>query len=681
MNRRSTENMRNVALVGHSGVGKTTLAEALLGRVGQITRIGTVEEGNTVSDFEPEEKAHGHSINSSFLSFEYEGSDITLVDTPGFPDLIGQTLCTLPAVECAAIVVSADKGVQSMTRRLMRVVEKRNLPHILIVNKIDQHIGELEALLGSLEETFGGEVLPINLPTPDGEDLVDLWEKSEGDLLFSNAAEAHQRLVDQCIESDETLMETYLAKGHLTRSQMHDAFEAALRQAHLVPVCFASARTGLGLDQLLHTIAYLCPSPLEGNPRRFLHRDEAGEEETWFPRPDANETPVAHVFKVSSDPFVGKLSMLKVHQGTFSASTDLYLDGIKKPLKPGHILRLNGKKQDEIPEALPGDVVAVAKLEDLRFDSVLHGQDIDHLRLVPLDFPRPMYGLAIRPRETKDEKKFSSAMQKLLLEDPTLSLERVGATEQLVLRSLGELHMRIVLEKLENRFNIQVDTEPPKVPYRETIRGRSEGHHRHKKQTGGAGQFGEVYLRIEPLEGEEPLEFIDETVGGSVPRQFMPAIEKGIRKAMSEGAIAGYPICGVRVRVYDGKHHSVDSKEVAFVAAGRRAFLDAVKKASPTILEPIVNVEVTAPAEFMGDVNALLAGKRGHLKSSDYLPGERVLIHAQAPLGEMAEFSSQLKSMTHGRGTFVVDESHYAPAPAGLQAELQSAYRPEAESD
>jgi len=683
MAERTTENMRNVALVGHSGTGKTTLIEAILAHAGQISRQGSVEEGNTVCDYEPEEKVHGHSVGTAFVHFEHEGTEITLADTPGFPDLVGQALSVLPAVESAAIVVSADKGIQSMTRRLMQFVENRNLPHFIIVNKIDEHLDALEPLLASLKETFGGAVLPINLPTPKGDDVVDLWEKTEGEVAFSSVAEAHQQIVDQCVESDEALMEAYLAQGHLTPQQLHDAFEAALRQAHIVPVCFVSAKNGVGIAPLMHVIANLAPSPLEGNPRPFLHQEgDDLHDEPWFPKADAALPPVAHVFKVTADQFVGKLAVMKVHQGTFTSATPLHLDGIKKPVKLAHILRVNGKKQDEVAEALPGDIVAVAKIEELAFDTVLHGQDIDHLRLKPLDMPRPMYGMAILPKNRGDERKFSSALHKILQEDPTVALERGGATGELVLRTIGELHMRIVLEKLQNRFGIEVETSPPKIAYRETIRGKAEGHHRHKKQTGGAGQFGEVFLRVEPLEdAEADLEFADETVGGSVPKQFMPAIEKGIRKAMQEGALAGYPIHGVRVAVYDGKHHSVDSKEVAFVAAGRKAFLEAVRNASPAILEPIVDVEITAPSAAMGDINGLIATKRGQLKTSEYLPGDMAVIYAKAPLGEMSAFSSELKSITHGQGTFVLDYSHYEPAPAQVQQELQAAFKPVEEED
>ncbi len=683
---RTTETMRNLALTGHAGAGKTTLTEAMLARVGAITRQGTVEDGTTVSDFEPEEKHHGHSVNAAFVHFEHEGTEITVADTPGFPDMIGQALSVLPSVECVAIVISADKGIQSMTRRMMQIVQDRNLPHLIIVNKVDEHLSDLEPLLDSIRETFGSECIPINLPNPDGTGVIDAWEKSEGQVAFSSVSDLHQQLVDQCVESDEELMEAYLAQGHLTKEQLHNAFEAALRQAHLVPVLFCSARTGVGLDALLHTIANLGPNPLEGNPRPFLHREgDDGPDEPWFPKPDPELSPVAHVFKVTTDQFVGKLSMLKVHQGTFTSNSSLYMDGVKKPIKLAHILRVNGKKHDEIDRALPGDIVAIAKVEELEFDGVLHGQDIDHLRLKPLNMPRPMYGQAVEPANRGDERKFSTALHKLLQEDPTVELERVGTTGELVLRAMGELHMRVLLEKLQNRFNVEVTTHPPKIAYRETIRGRAEGHHRHKKQTGGAGQFGEVFLRIEPLDETEAngteLEFVDDTVGGSIPRQFMPAVEKGVRRAMAEGAIAGFPIHGVRVRVYDGKHHAVDSKEVAFVAAGRKAFVEAVKKANPAILEPIVNIEVTAPGGAVGDVNGLIATKRGQVQTSDYLPGDQVVVHAQAPLGEISEFSSELKSITHGQGSFAVDYSHYAPAPAHVQSELVAAYQPTAEED
>ncbi|MEM8836319.1 MAG: elongation factor G [Planctomycetota bacterium] len=692
----TTADLRNVAFTGHAGAGKTTLIEAILHHKQLTGRLGTVEEGTTVCDFEPEEKEHQHSLNAAFVHFEHEGRQVTLADSPGFPDMIGQALTVFPAVETVACVIGADKGVQTMTRRVMEIAKMRDLPRIIIVNKISDHAGELEALLESIRETFGSECMPINLPNAGGTDVVDLWEKSDGEVAFSSVAEGHAAIVDQCVEADEKLMEIYLEQGSLTPEQLHEAFEAALRQGHLIPVCFVSAKTLVGMDALLHTIANLCPSPLEGNPRPFLHKEsDDAPDEVWHADPDASKTPVAHVFKVTTDQFVGKLSMLRVHQGTIEAGTTLHMDGVKKPIKIAHPLRVHGKDHEEIKKAIPGDIIAVAKVEELRTGAVLHGPDIDHLTFKPIEMPRPMYGVAIEAKSHGDEAKISSALHKIIEEDPTIRLDRIKATRETVLSAMGELHMRVLLEKLHNRFKADIETRPPKVAYKETITAKAEGHHRHKKQTGGAGQFGEVYLRVEPINGqaagegqhakvltdEEHFQFIDETVGGSVPRQFLPAIEKGIRQAMEHGAVAGYPLGGVRVSVYDGKHHAVDSKEIAFVTAGKRAFIDAVNKARPALMEPIVDLEVTAPATAMGDITSDLSGKRGHVEDTAYLPGDMVLIKAKVPLSEMQNYSGQLKSVTGGQGSYVMDYSHDEQTPPNVQQELIASFKPDDEED
>ncbi|MGP1346927.1 MAG: elongation factor G [Phycisphaerales bacterium] len=687
--------IRNICVTGHAGAGKTTLIEALLQQAGRIGKPGTIEEGNTVCDFEPEEKEHKHSLNAAVVHFEHEGKQITLVDTPGYPDFLGQTFSAFPAVETVAVVIGADRGIQTTTRRVMAMAEQRKLPRMIVINKISEHLDDLEQLVETIRETFGSVCVPLNLPTPDGGDVVDLWEKSDGKTLFSSAADARTALIDQIVEVDEDLMAAYLEQGQdLKRDQLHDAFEEALRQAHLVPIVFCSGKNGIGTDDLLHLIAELCPSPPEGNPRPFeLLRDD-GRTTVWHANPEQDDaTFVAHVFKVTTDQFVGKLSLLRVHQGKYDPDVPVYLGESKKPLRLGHIFRVFGKDHTEIKTAVAGDIIAVAKVDDLHVNSVLHGpakdSDIARVRFTPVPMPKPMYGLAVKAKNRGDEAKISNALHKLVEEDPTFTVQRVHATGETVISGMGELHMRIILEKLSNRFKVEVETHPPKVPYKETITAKAEGHHRHKKQTGGAGQFGEVKMTVEPFdgtiaEGEEPVDglvFVDDTVGGVIPRQFMPAIEKGVRQVLSTGAFAGYPLTGVRVRIIDGKYHPVDSKEVAFTTAGKRAFIDAIKKARPTLLEPIVSVEITAPQTAMGDITSDLSGKRGQVLDTDMLPGDMCIIHAKVPLAEMNAYSSQLKSITAGQGSFVMDYSHDEQTPPNVQQEVIAAFKPEDDED
>jgi len=690
----TTADLRNIALVGHAFSGKTTLVEALLHRLKLVGRAGTVEEGNTVCDYEPEEKHHKHSLNSAIVNFDHEGRHLNLIDTPGYPDFIGQALSALPAVETVAIVIGADRGIQTMTRRMMRVAQERNVPHMVIINKIDEHVDELEELLERLQESFGSELIPVNLPTPGGKDVIDLWEHSDGATAFGSASEGHRRIIEQVVEVDDALMATYLEQGEkLEPKQLHDAFEKALREGHLVPVVFCSAKTGAGLDDLLHIFANLCPSPFEGTPAPFL-LSMGDHEDEWHPQLYPKNDPVAHVFKVATDQFVGKLAYVRVHQGTLTPGQSLFIGDNKKPVRLGHILKVFGKDSKEIDSAIPGDIIAIAKIEELHHGGVLHGShELDTLHFLDYPTPKPMYGLAVTAKSRNDEAKIGQVLAKMSDEDPTFTIERNMATHETVARAMGELHMRIVLEKLHNRFKLDVETAPPKIPYKETITAKADGHHRHKKQTGGAGQFGEVYLKVEPIaaftaaghltdsNGEEDFEFVDDTVGGSIPRQFLPAIEKGIRQVLIEGAIAGYPMTGIRVRVYDGKYHPVDSKEVAFVTAGRRAFIDAVSKAKPALLEPYVDVEITAPASRIGDIAADISGKRGQVQNTDVLPGDMALIQAKVPLAEMGAYSNQLKSMTGGQGSYSMHYSHDERTPPNVMQTIVAAFKPRAEEE
>jgi len=477
------------------------------------------------------------------------------------------------------------------------------------------------------------------------------------------------------------VMEHYLDVGEegLSGDELHDAFEQCLREGHLVPVLFCSARTGAGIAELLDAAERWFPNPAEANAPPFEKGPERGRIEAV---PDAKAHVLADVFKIINDPFVGKLGIFRVHQGTLKKDTQLFVDDGKKPFKVGHLFKLRGKDHVEIEQAIPGDIAAVAKVEELHFDAVLHdSHDEDQIRLAPLDFPRPMFGLAVEAASKGQEQKLSTALHKLAEEDPCFVVEHEAETNETVIRGLSDLHLRINLERLKERYGVEVTSRPPRIAYRETVSGKAEGHHRHKKQTGGAGQFGEVFLRIEPLPRGGGFEFVDEVKGGTIPGQFMPAVEKGVRQVLSSGALAGYPIQDVRVIVYDGKHHPVDSKEVAFVAAGKKAFLDAIGKARPQVLEPIVELEVNAPEQHMGDVSGGLASKRARISGTDSVRGNEIVVKAQVPLSELEGYAAELKSVTAGRGRYSLDFSHYEPVPSNVQAKLVEAYKPRHEED
>ena len=676
----TTDDIRNVALVGHGGAGKTTLAEALLAYAGVIGAPGSVTGGTSVCDFDPQEKEHQHSLYIAVANFDHGSRHVNLVDTPGYPDFLGRALPVLAAVETAAVVVDARQGVQMVTRRMMEAAAERGLARMVVVNKIDADELDLEALLASLVEAFGSECMPINLPAGGGESVVDcFFEPGEGPVDFSSVDEAHTRIVDQVVEVDEELMELYLEQGEeLEADRLHDAFERALREGHLIPVCFTSAEQGVGVAELANVIVKVMPSPLEAN--RALFRDAAGEPVEIAP--EADGPALAHVFKVSIDAFVGKLGVFRIHRGTVTKDSQLHIGGARKPVKVGHLFALQGKDHVEIDAAVPGDICAVAKIDEVTYDAIMHAsQDDEGVSMAEIELPAPMLGLAISAKTRGDEQKLGDSLSKLAAEDPCLTIEHHAIFNETVIRGLGDLHLRMVLEKMKDRYNVEVDTRPPKIAYRETIRKPAEGHHRHKKQTGGAGQFGEVYLKVEPMERGAGFEFVDGVVGGVIPHQFIPAVEKGVRQVLGTGAVAGYPIHDVRVTVYDGKHHSVDSKEVAFVAAGRKAFVDAVSKAAPIVLEPIVDIQVTVPQANMGDIAGDLASKRGRISGTEAMSAGMVTVSGQAPLAELGSYQSELKSVTGGTGSFAMELSHYDPVPSNIQQQLVTEFKPAADED
>jgi elongation factor G len=680
MPKHSVDAIRNIVLVGQSGSGKTTLIEAVLHHAGVIGAPGDVVKGTTVCDHLPLEKAYGHSLSSSVVSFDHARLHLNLIDTPGMPDFIGQSIAALPAVETVAVVVDAGAGIEPLTRRMLEWAAARKLCRMIIVNRIDTPGADLAALVAALRAEFGAECLPLNLPAAGGGKVVDCFFDPDGDADFSSVDEAHARIVDQVVEVDAALMERYLEQGQaLMPEQLHAPFEQALREGHLVPICFVSARTGAGVPELLEVFERLMPNPLEGNPRPFL-RGEGAAAQPFAAASDPDAHVVAHVFKVMADPFVGKLGVFRIHQGTVTRASQLFVGDGRKPFKVGHLFKLQGGRQIEIDAGMPGDICAVAKIEELHVDAVLHdSHEEDYLHLAPLPFPVPVFGLAVETGRRGDEQRLSGALHRLVEEDPCLRLEQDAEQNELVLRGLGELHLRVALEQLKERFKVEAQTRPPRVPYRETITTPADGHYRHKKQSGGAGQFGEVSLRVAPLERGAGFRFVDAVKGGAIPGQFIPAVEKGVRQALRAGVVAGFPLQDIEVTVYDGKHHSVDSKEVAFVAAGRHAFLEAARKARPVLLEPVIRLELTVPGDAVGDITGDLTARRGQVLGTRALSNGRIAIEASTPLAELNDYAGKFKSLTAGRGGYTLEFSHYETAPAKRQNELAAQWRPSEE--
>ena len=670
----SSGDIRNVCLVGPSNAGKTQLTETLLHAGGAINECGSVDKGDTVSDFTKREQELGHSQYASVCHFDHAGIHVNLIDTPGYRDFYGRALSVLPAVETAAVVINAQAGIEMVGRRMMKAAHDQRLCRMIIVNKIDAEDVDLESLLEEIRLEFGAECLPLNLPAADGEGVVDCFFQPKGaDTAFSSVEAAHTQIVDQVVEVDEELMELYLEQGEeLEPEQLHAPFETALREEHLIPVCFVSARTGAGIPELLDIFERLMPNPQEGNPPLFL-KGEGSDAEEIVISPDPSAHAIAHVVMVMIDPFKGRLGIFRIHQGTIKPGNQLYVGDARKPIKVNQLLKLNGGEHSKADEGVPGDICAIPRVNEVHYDAVLHdSHDEDHFHLKSIPLPRPMYGLAVKPANDSEAQRTSDALHAVEAEDPSLLLEHNATLNEIVLRGLGELHLRTALEQIKDRYGMEVQTALPSIAYRETITAPAEGHYRHKKQTGGAGQFGEVYLRIEPLPSGGGFEFESAVVGGSIPYQYIPAVETGVRQVMLAGAIHGYPMQDVKVTVYDGKHHPVDSKEIAFVQAGKKAFLEAVAQARPIIMEPIVDVAITVPSSSAGGVTGDLTSMRGIVSGTEVLPDSRMVVSGQAPLKEVQGYHSRLKSLTGGDGSFTMDFSHYAEVPRDALDQIAS---------
>mgnify|MGYP000868149948 FL=1 len=676
----TTETLRSVALVGHGASGKTSLAEALLFATGAINAKGSVDKGSTVCDADPLEKEAGHSLTSAVVNFPYESTHVHLVDTPGYPDFAGQAIAALAGVDTALVVINAQTGIELMTERMMRCAAERKLCRMIVVNKIDAENLDLPGLVADIRERFGKACMILDLPAHGSADVVEVLEHDSGDADFESVAAAHRALIDQIVEEDEDLLAQYLEDGaDPSAADLHAPFEKALREGHLIPVLFTSAKTGAGIKELLHVLASLAPNPAEGNPPPFYKGEPGGSggkaAEAFHAEPDPAKHVLAHVFKVVADPYMGKIGIFRVHQGTLKKDMQLFVGDGKRPFKVAHLYQLQGKDTVEVDELVPGDIGAIAKVEEIEFDCVLHdSHDEDHIHLVPLDFPRPMAGLAVETKKKGDEQRLFDILGKLAMEDPTFVVERHPHTNETVIRGLGEIHLKSKLTKMVAQYKLEVDTKPPLIPYRETITAAGEAMHRHKKQSGGAGQFGEVHLKIEPKSRGEGFEFVDAVKGGVIPGVFMPAVEKGVRQALEGGVVAGFPVEDLKVTVYDGKTHAVDGKEVAFVTAGRKATIAAIQAAGAIILEPIVNIEVLVPEANMGDIAGDLSSRRGHVTGTTPR-SHLVVVAGEVPLAEITDYASKLKSVTGGQGSYSIEFSRYAAVPPATQQKLASSFK------
>lgn len=667
--------IRTVALLGASQSGKTSLSEALLAQAGMIGAPGSLERGGTVSDHDPLERRLQHSLSSAVMHLVHADTRIHLIDTPGAPDFIGLALPALEAVDTAAIVINAAVGIEPAAVQMMAHAAQRQRDRLIIVTKIDAPGVDLPGLLENLQTTFGRECLPLNLPAAGGARVVDCFYNKQGSADFSSVAAAHRALVEQVVEVDEAFVERYLEDGDVDARELHAPLEEALRQGHLIPVCFVSSRSGAGVAQLLDVMVRLLPDPTEGNPPVFL-RGEGASAKPLVVRPEPDQHVVAHVFKVFSDPYLGKVGVMRVHQGTISRDSLLYVGDGRKPAKVGHLFRLQGKDFEEIGEAVPGDLCAIAKVEAMHLDAVLHdAAEDEHLHLTPLALPQPVHGLAIEASRPSDEQRLWDVLQKLVDEDPCLRLAHVAATHETVVQGLGELHLRILIERLREVHHVEVQTRPPRVAYRETITCRAEGQHRHKKQSGGAGQFGEVHLHVEPLPAGSGVAFVDAVKGGVIPGQFMAAVEKGVREGLASGVIAGYPVVDLQVTITDGKHHSVDSKDIAFATAGRKAVIAAVLEARPIVLEPIISVLIDTPEPFTGDITGDLASRRAQVAGTEAGLAGQMTVRALAPLAELLDYQTRLNALTSGQGRYSVMPSHHEPVPPSVQQQLMARFQ------
>ena len=679
--------IRNVAVVGHGGCGKTQLVSAMLFAAGAVNRLGKVDDGSTITDFDDEEIARKHTLSSSLAHAEWQKNKINIIDTPGFANFLSDARAALRVVEAAVVVVDSVAGVEVQTEKLWAEASALNLPRLVVVNRLERERASLERTLESLHRDCSRMIVPIQIPIGGEKDfkgVVDLVRMkaftfgadgamTEGEVpahMADEAKAARERLIEMVAEADEKLMERFFEEGTLSQDELTAGLRAATVEGRLFPLLCTSGLHVIGMQPLLDAISTYVPSPAE---RDFVVTSNDGTE-GGLKATDSGPY-VAFVWKTIADPFAGRITMLRVVSGTLKPDSNIHNNTNDASERFGHLLALQGKTQTHVSELKAGDLGAVAKLKDTHTSDVL-AEKSTKVRIAPIKFPDPVLSYAIEPKSRGDEDKISTSMQRLKEEDPSINYVRDPQTHELLLAGQGQLHIEVTVAKLKRRFGVEVNLKPPRIPYRETITVPTEAHGRHKKQTGGHGQFGDCKIKVEPLPRGSDFEFVDDIFGGAIPRQFIPAVEKGIQDARTRGFLAGYPMVDFRATVFDGSYHAVDSNELSFKLAGSLAFKDAMSRARPTLLEPIMQVEVYAPSDFAGDLMGDLNGRRGRIAGMD-TRGMMTVIKAQVPMAEMLTYEQHLTSATGGRGTYHMEYSHYEEVPHQQQTKIIAAARAE----
>jgi len=668
-----SNDIRNIAFVGGSDAGKTSIVDAFLFKAGAATRLGKIDDGSSLSDFDPDEKEKSHSLNLSVLHLSRKNKEMNLLDAPGYPDFIGEAISCLYAVETAAVCINAFNGVVYNTRRMWEEVTRLGLAKVIIVNKLDMENVDWDGLIASIQELLGSNCIPVFVSDGTGKDLSCVVDCLFGadkapDSMKDTVETVQMAAIESLVETDDALMEKYLEGETIAPAEIKKLLSQAIRDGVFVPILCTSLEKDLGIEEALDFLAEFIPSPMEG-PFRKVIKD--GDEIILDPKEITD--PVAFVFKSITDPYVGKLNYLRVFSGSLAADNLFYNKRTEKSEKIGNILRCQGKEMDTLQANQAGDIIVIPKMESLEISDTLCS-DKARYSLPDMEFPKPMVALAVTPKSRSDEQKISTVLKKLDSEDPTFVASRDAQTAEMIITGVSMLHLETIIGRMNSRFKVEVDTAIPKVPYRETIQSSCEGHHRHKKQTGGHGQFGEVKLILEPVERGEGFIFSDEIVGGVIPRQFVPAVEKGIRETLGNGILAGFPIVDVKARIIDGKHHDVDSSEASFKVAASRAFKNAFEASRPVLLEPMVILEVSVPSRFMGDINSDLNSRGARIQGMDSL-GDLQIIKALAPLREVQRYSTELRSLTAGEGSYTLEVSHYAPVPTQKAESIIAQYK------